>query len=244
MTVTPSSPQRGDTVVIKAEPEQGYAVDQVLVTGQNGDTVPVAQDADGNWTFTQPGQPVTITVTFVEEEQIVFTDVPAGEWFYDAVYWAVENAITDGVTATEFDPEGTCTRAQMVTFLWRAAGQPQPKTTTNPFDDVDADEYYYNAVLWAVEEGITDGVTATQFDPEGTCTRAQMVTFLWRAAGEPAPGTTSNIFTDVDAEEYYYQAVLWAVRNGITDGMTDTTFQPSGICTRAQAVTFLHRDRV
>ena len=128
-------------------------------------------------------------------------------------------------------------------LLWRAAGCPEPTTNVNPFDDVDADEYYYDAVLWAVEEGITDGVTDTEFDPEGTCTRGQMVTFLWRAAGEPDVSAASGAFEDVDADEYYYEAVLWATQEEITDGMTEITFQPSGICTRAQIITFLYRDR-
>ena len=241
--IAPSRPAAGADVTISVAPEEGFAVNSVWVVDAQGSRVEIVSHPDGTYTFRMPHTKVSIYVTFAGREPFPFADIPAGEWFYDAVYWAVENAITDGVTATEFDPEGTCTRAQMVTFLWRAAGQPQPKTTTNPFDDVDADEYYYDAVLWAVEEGITDGVTDTQFDPEGTCTRAQMVTFLWRAAGQPDVSAASGTFEDVDADEYYYQAVQWATQEEITDGMTDTTFQPSGICTRAQAVTFLYRDR-
>ena len=244
VTVSPATAQEGATVTITATPDEGYEVGTVTVTDSSGKAVSVTANANGTYSFVMPEGGATVTATFVAEEQIVFTDVPAGEWYYEPVYWAVENGITDGVTETLFDPEGQCTRAQMVTFLWRAAGQPQPKTTTNPFDDVDADEYYYDAVLWAVEEGITDGVTDTQFDPEGTCTRAQMVTFLWRAAGQPDVSAASGTFEDVDADEYYYQAVQWATQEEITDGMTDTTFQPSGICTRAQAVTFLYRDRI
>ena len=170
-----------------------------------------------------------------------FTDVPTGEWYYDAVYWAVANGVTDGTSDTRVGPERGAPRAEIVSYLWRAAGSPEPETIVNPFADVDEDEYYYEAVLWAVENGITDGVSDTEFDPTGECTRGQMVTFLWRAAGRPEPGALSNPFTDLDAGEYYYDAVLWAVTNGITDGMTDTTFAPDSICSRGQAVTFLYR---
>ena len=175
--------------------------------------------------------------------QSPFTDVDPEAYYYPAVLWAVENGITGGVSDTQFDPDGHCTRAQMVTFLWRAAGQPEPDSLSNPFADVSADAYYYRAVLWAAEQEVTDGVSDTQFDPDGQCSRGQMVTFLWRAAGQPQAGSGSNAFTDVDAGEYYYQPILWAYANDITDGTSDSTFSPAQICSRAQAVTFLHRAR-
>ena len=156
------------------------------------------------------------------------------------MYWAVGEGITNGTTATTFSPNNACTRAQMVTFLWRAAGEPEPETTVNPFTDVSESAYYYEAVLWAVEQGITNGTTATTFAPNATVTRGQTVTFLWRNAGSPATGNGS--FTDVAAEAFYASAVAWAVSEGITNGTTATTFSPNSNCTRAQIVTFLYRD--
>lgn len=170
-----------------------------------------------------------------------FTDIKESEYFYTPVLWAAAEGITTGTTSTTFAPHATCTRAQIVTFLWRAMGQPEPRTTRNPFTDVKPGEYYYEAVLWAVENGITTGVSETSFAPNDSCTRGQVVTFLWRAAGSPAPGTTSHSFTDLNTAEYYYDAVLWAVENRITNGMTPTTFKPHGTCTRGQTVTFLWR---
>ena len=163
------------------------------------------------------------------------------QYYFDPVYWAVDEGITTGTSATKFSPNSGCTRAQVVTFLWRAAGKPEPKTYYNPFVDVKADQYYYKAVLWAVGKGITTGTSATTFRPDQTCTRAQIVTFLWRYNGEPEPKTTKNPFTDVKADQYYYKAVLWAVENGITTGTSATTFRPDQTCTRAQIVTFLYR---
>ena len=154
--------------------------------------------------------------------------------------WAVGEGITSGTTATTFSPDAACTRAQIVTFLWRAAGSPAPKSSVNPFTDVKADAYYYDAVLWAVENGITAGTTATTFSPDATCTRAHIVTFLWRAQESPAAKGV-NPFTDVAADAYYADAVLWAVENGITSGTSDCTFSPDADCTRAQIVTFLYR---
>ena len=240
--VNPASAREGATVTITATPNDGYELASIVVTGGDGDRITLQANPNGTYAFAMPGSQVTVTAIFVAEEPIVFTDVPTGEWYYDAVYWAVENGITDGTSDTLFSPGREVTRAEMVTFLWRAAGCPEPETTVNPFADVDEDEYYYDAVLWAVENGITDGVSATEFDPDGECTRAQMVTFLWRAAGEPDAGT-SNPFTDVDEEEYYYEAILWAAASGVTDGVSETTFEPGTVCTRAQAVTFLYRDR-
>ena len=170
-----------------------------------------------------------------------FTDVPEGSFYYAPVIWSVANGITNGVTATTFDPNGSCMRAHVVTFLWRAAGSPEPKTTKNPFVDVEKSSFYYKAVLWAVEKGITNGLDATHFGPLAYCNRAQVVTFLWRANGNPHPTSNRNPFTDVVGNSFYYNAVLWAVGKGITNGMTATSFGVDSICNRAQVVTFLYR---
>lgn len=171
---------------------------------------------------------------------LAFTDVKESDYFYDAVKWAVEKEITKGTTATTFSPNEGCTRSQMVTFLWRAAGSPEPTSTTNPFTDVKTDAYYYKALLWAIENGITKGTTETTFSPNATCTRGQMATFLYRNAKSPAV-TGSTSFTDVAADAYYSDAVAWAFQQGITKGATDTTFEPDATCTRGQMVTFLYR---
>lgn len=172
-----------------------------------------------------------------------FSDVKEGAYYYDAVKWAVENGITVGSSATTFSPNRACTRAQVVTFLWRAAGEPVISSgARNPFSDVKEDTYYYNAVPWAVEKGITAGTSATTFSPNDTCTRAQIVTFLWRYEGTPAPITTSTPFADVNSGAYYEKAVLWDSETGVTAGTSATTFSPDATCTRAQVVTFLYRD--
>ena len=170
-----------------------------------------------------------------------FKDMPAkGNWAHDPIDWAVVRGVTAGTSNTTFSPNDTCTRAQVVTFLWRANGQPEPTRTSNPFTDVPADAYYYKAVLWAVEHGVTAGTSETTFSPNQGCTRGQVVTFLWRAEGQPEPGGT-NPFTDVPDSAYYYKAVLWAVEQRVTAGTSDTTFSPNDTCTRAQIVTFLYR---
>ena len=172
-----------------------------------------------------------------------FTDVPApGNWAHMPIDWAVETKITAGTSATTFSPDDACTRAQVVTFLWRAAGSPTPKTTTNPFRDVKPGDYFYQPVLWAVENKITAGTSATTFSPNDPCTRAQVVTFLWRNRGELSVMDDTNSFTDVKEADYFYRAVLWAVENEVTAGTSDTTFSPHDTCTRAQIVTFLYRD--
>ena len=180
-------------------------------------------------------------VTWLRDQQAPFSDVPKGSWYYDSVNWALEEGITTGMSDTTFEPNSICTRAQIITFLWRAAGKPEPMLTVNPFVDVKSSDYFYKAVLWALETDRTTGVTDTTFEPNSVCTRAQIVTFLHRSAGTPDPTTGNNPFVDVPSGEYYHQAVLWAVENGITTGMTATTFEPGTQCTRAQAVTFLHR---
>lgn len=187
--------------------------------------------ADGNSVDTETRKPTGIT----------FTDVAPTSYYAVAVQWAVENKITFGTTQTTFSPEDGCTRAQAVTFLWRSAGCPEPTASKNPFTDVDTEAYYYKAVLWAVEHGITKGTGLSTFSPDEACTRGQIVTFLWRAADSPKPFAMKNPFTDVGALAYHYKAVLWAVENGITNGTGPTTFSPDEKCTRAQIVTFLYR---
>ena len=171
----------------------------------------------------------------------VFSDVAEKSFCELPVAWAVGEGITTGASGTKFSPNGNCTRAQVVTFLWRAAGEPNPKSTSCKFKDVDKNAYYYKAMLWAVENGITTGTSATKFNPNGKCSRAQVVTFLWRAAGEPNPKSTSSPFKDVDKTAFYYKAMLWAVEREITAGTSGTTFSPDKTCTRGQVVTFLYR---
>ncbi len=183
------------------------------------------------------------TVTLTVEAGNPFSDVPAGAYYETPVLWAVENGITAGTGPTSFSPNKTCTRGQVVTFLWRAKGNPEPTAASNPFTDVYPSDYYYQAVLWAVENGITAGTSKTGFSPGLGCTRAQVVTFLWRVHGMPSMcGDLDNPFTDVKSGAYYYDAVLWAVANEITSGTDRTHFSPDGTCTRAQVVTFLYRD--
>ena len=170
-----------------------------------------------------------------------FEDVPAGSFYFDAVEWAVEKGVTTGATATTFNPNGNCQRAQVVTFLWRAAGSPEPTITNNPFTDVKETDFFYKAVLWAVESNITNGTSATEFSPYKECNRAQVVTFLYRAQNEPEVTTTNNPFEDVKDGTYYKQAVLWAIEKGITNGISATEFGVERICNRAQVVTFLYR---
>ncbi len=173
-------------------------------------------------------------------ENVSFTDVKTSDYFYDAVVWAVNEGITNGVTSTTFCPDMSCDRAQVVTFLWRAAGEPTPTSSYMPFTDVDKNDYYYDAVLWAVQQGITEGTSKTTFSPRMTVTRGQVVTFLWRAMGEKSVSTV-NPFNDIKTSDYFYDAVLWAVKNEITNGMSATTFLPEYGCTRGQIVTFLYR---
>jgi len=169
-----------------------------------------------------------------------FEDVAEDQYYALPVDWAVQKGVTTGMSATIFAPDAECTRGQIVTFLWRAAGQPEPSSSKNPFKDVKSSDYYYKAVLWAVEEGITTGTSADTFSPDSGCTRAQVATFLWRAQGKPA-AASKNPFSDVKKGEYYYEAVIWAVENGVTTGTSATTFAPNATCTRGQIVTFLYR---
>ena len=218
-------------------PDKGYAVANVKIDGKSIGAVK-------SYTFENVRRTHTIEVIFMKAngnpQTGVFVDVATGSYYEDAVDWAVENGITKGTDDTHFSPDGICTRAQAVTFLWRAAGSPKPETRTMPFADVPAGSYYYDAVLWAVENGITEGTSDTTFSPNAICTRAQIVTFLWRSEKSPAAGT-ANPFADVKSTAYYAGAVLWAVREDITKGTTSTTFSPDADCTRAQIVTFLWR---
>ena len=211
--------------------DKGYAVANVKIDGRSIGAVK-------SYTFENVRRNHTIEVSFARANE--FIDVPAGSYFYEAVMWAVENGVTTGVSANRFDPNGVCTRAQAVTFLWRAAGSPAPRSRTMPFADVPAGSYYYDAVLWAVENGITKGTSDTRFSPDDTCTRAQIVAFLWRSEKSPAAGSR-NPFADVKSTAYYADAVLWAVKENIAKGTTSTTFSPDADCTRAQIVTFLWR---
>ena len=229
----------GTLVTVTAKPDDGYQVKEVTVTvDRTGKTVKVMDKGGGKFTFTMPAGAVTVRASFVKENP--FIDVPSDSYYKDAVDWAEKNGITGGVSAGSFAPDRICTRAQAVTFLWRTAGSPEPETTEMPFADVPTGSYYFKAVQWAVENGITKGTTDTTFSPDVTCSRSHIVTFLWRAAKCPTPDSVSP-FTDVPAGAYYAEAVQWAVENGITKGTTDSTFSPNQGCTRAQIVTFLYR---
>ena len=239
-SISPSgnvSVREGRDQTFTITPDKGYAVANVKIDGKSIGAVK-------SYTFENVRRTHTIEVIFMKAngnpQTGVFVDVATGSYYEDAVDWAVENGITKGTDDTHFSPDGICTRAQAVTFLWRAAGSPKPETRTMPFTDVPAGSYYYDAVLWAVENGITKGTSDTTFSPNMTCTRAQIVTFLWRSEKSPAAGT-ANPFADVKSTAYYAGAVLWAVREDITKGTTSTTFSPDADCTRAQIVTFLWR---
>lgn len=241
VTANRKTANAGSTVTLTVTPDNGYQLAGLTVTGRNGKEITLKDKGDGAYTFTMPSSTVTVEAIFtpVVTEPLSFTDVPDGSYYYDAVNWAVSNGITNGTSATTFSPDNICTRAQMVTFLWRAAGAPAPRSGSNSFVDVPADAYYSTAVLWAVEQGITNGTSATTFSPDDTVTRSQTVTFLWRYSGSPEASGSS--FTDVEADAYYTTAVAWAAREGITSGTGATTFSPYAPCTRSQIVTFLYR---
>ena len=233
-SISPSgnvSVREGRDQTFTITPDQGYAVSDVKIDGESVGVVT-------SYSFENVRKARTIAVSFATIK--IFVDVPAGSYYEDAVDWAVENGITKGIDDTHFSLDGICTRAQAVTFLWRAAGSPEPESRTMPFTDVPAGSYYYDAVLWAVENGITKGTSDTTFSPNMTCPRAQIVAFLWRSEKSPAAGT-ANPFADVKSTAYYADAVLWAVKEDITKGTTNTTFSPNADCTRAQIVTFLYR---
>ncbi|RHR86730.1 hypothetical protein DWW41_07435 [Butyricicoccus sp. AF15-40] len=239
-SISPSgnvSVREGRDQTFTITPDKGYAVSNVKIDGKSIGAVK-------SYTFENVRRNHAIEVIFMKAngnpQTGVFVDVATGSYYEDAVDWAVENGITKGTDDTHFSPDGICTRAQAVTFLWRTAGSPKPETRAMPFTDIPVGSYYYDAVLWAVESGITKGTSDTTFSPNMTCTRAQIVAFLWRSEKSPAAGTT-NPFADVKSTAYYADAVLWAVKENITKGTTSTTFSPNADCTRAQIVTFLWR---
>lgn len=243
ITVSPTRASSGSTVTITVDPDKGYVLETLTVLDKNGKEVDLTKKADNKYTFKMPSGKVTVEATFMEDNTMLnyFVDVFANDYYYDAVLWAVENGITNGTSATTFSPTDPCTRAQMATFLWRAAGSPEPAGSTNPFVDVPTDAYYAKAVQWAYEQGITGGTSATTFSPDETCTRGQMATFLWRDAGSSAVSGEGAPFVDVPADGYYATAVDWAYEEGITGGTSATTYSPNDPCTRGQMVTFLYR---
>ena len=239
VTVSPRSAEKGDTVTITVKPDSGYQLDDLTVTDKNGNELKLTDKGNGKYTFTMPASKVEIKATFVKEvETSPFSDVSTSAYYYEAVKWAQEKGITGGIGNGLFGPNQPCTRAQIVTFLWRAAGSPEPKTMSS-FADVSMDAYYAKAVAWAVENGITTGTGDGKFSPDATCTRAQSVTFLFRAIGKLVDSKAE--FSDVLTDSYYANAVAWAVENGVTNGIGDGLFGPDNSCTRAQIVTFLFR---
>ena len=239
VTVSPRSAEKGDTVTITVKPDSGYQLDDLTVTDKNGKELKLTDKGNGKYTFTMPASKVEVNATFVKEvETSPFSDVSTSAYYYEAVKWAQEKGITGGIGNGLFGPNQPCTRAQIVTFLWRAAGSPEPKAMSS-FADVSTDAYYAKAVAWAVENGITTGTGDGKFSPDATCTRAQSVTFLFRAIGKLVDSKAE--FSDVLADSYYANAVDWAVENGVTNGIGDGLFGPNNSCTRAQIVTFLFR---
>ena len=239
VTVDPERARSGSRVTVTVTPDSGYKLGELVVTDKDGKKLELTDKGNGQYTFTMPSGKVEVAAEFVKEVEVSpFADVATDAYYYDAVKWAVNKGITNGVSETLFGPDQACTRAQIVTFLWRAAGSPEPKSGSN-FADVAADAYYAKAVAWAVENGITKGTSETTFHPDETCTRAQGVTFLYRALGKLAAAQAG--FTDVAADSYYADAVNWAAENGVTNGISEMLFGPDGSCTRAQIVTFLYR---
>ena len=232
--------ERGDTVTITVKPDDGFKLDELTVIDKNGNELKLTDKGNGKYTFKMPAGKVTVSATFAAEKTAAdyFADVPANSYYADAVLWAAKNGITGGIGNGLFGPNQPCTRAQIVTFLWRAAGSPEPKAMSS-FADVSTDAYYAKAVAWAVENGITTGTGDGKFSPDATCTRAQSVTFLFRAIGKLVDSKAE--FSDVLTDSYYANAVAWAVENGVTNGIGDGLFGPDNSCTRAQIVTFLFR---
>ena len=232
--------ERGDTVTITVKPDDGFKLDDLTVTDKNGKELKLTDKGNGKYTFTMPASKVEVNATFVKEVEISpFNDVSTSAYYYEAVKWAQEKGITGGIGNGLFGPNQPCTRAQIVTFLWRAAGSPEPKSMSS-FSDVSADSYYAKAVAWAVENGITTGTGDGKFSPDATCTREQAVAFLYRASGSPAV-SGGSAFSDVAANAYYADAVAWAEKNGVTGGIGGGLFGSGNTCTRAQIVTFLYR---
>jgi len=241
VTVSPKSASKGDTVTVTVKPDSGYVLETLTVTDKNGNELTLKDKGDGKYTFTMPAGKVEVKATFMEDNSMLnfFYDVPNNAYFYEAVKWAVKNGITDGVGNNLFAPEQPCTRAQIVTFLWRAAGSPEPKGAASGMTDVVSGGYYEKAVAWAIENGITTGTTTSTFSPDATCTRAQAVTFLARAL--KAKAASAAEFSDVPTGSYFADAVAWAAANGVTEGIGGGLFGSDNDCTRGQIVTFLYR---
>ena len=241
VTASHKSASKGTTVTLTVDPDKGYVLDTLTVLDGKDKEIKLTEK-NGKYTFTMPASKVTVEAMFEAEQSTgknPFIDIPAGSYYEDAVIWAVDKGITTGTGNGRFSPDAPCTRAQIVTFLWRAAGSPAPKSMSS-FSDVPAEAFYAKAVAWAVEKGITSGTGEGKFSPDATCTRAQAVTFLYRANGSPAVSGNSA-FTDVAADAYYAAAVKWAEKSGITGGIGGGLFGSNNNCTRAQIVTFLYR---
>ena len=244
LSVSSKNAKRGSDVTVTATPDKGYEVDDIVAKDAKGNKLTLKDNGDGTYTFTMPASKVTVTAAFAEKKaepiapEKLFADVSAEEYYYEAVKWASENGVTGGIGENLFGANLPCTRAQIVTFLWRAAGSPEPKGMSG-FVDVSADAYYAKAVAWAVEEGIVSGTSATTFSPDAVCTRAQSVAFLYRAFGEKVNKAAG--FSDVSADAYYADAVAWAVENGVASGIGGGLFAPDQDCARGQIVAFLYR---
>ena len=244
VTVSRRYAERGERVTLTVEPDKGWTLETLTVADRNGKKIDLAIVTVGEkYTFQMPSSKVTVEATFMEDNTMLnyFVDVSASDYYYDAVLWAAVNGITSGVDALHFAPDAPCTRGQIVTFLWRAAGSPEPQTMSG-FADVAADSYCAKAVAWAVERGITSGTGNGRFSPDEACTRAQAVTFLYRAAGSPAVSGYAE-FDDVMTDAYYARAVAWATEQGVTEGVGSRRFAPDDTCTRGQIVTFLWRSQ-
>ena len=241
VTVSPKNASKGDTVTVTVKPDSGYVLETLTVTDKNGNELTLKDKGNGKYTFTMPAGKVEVKATFMEDNSMLnfFYDVPNNAYFYEAVKWAVKNGITTGVGNNLFAPEQPCTRAQIVTFLWRAAGSPEPKGAASGMTDVVSGSYYEKAVAWAIENGITTGTTTSTFSPDATCTRAQAVTFLARAL--KAKAASAAEFSDVPTDSYFADAVAWAAANGVTEGIGGGLFGSDNDCTRGQIVTFLYR---
>ena len=250
LSVNPSRASNGKKVSVIVKPNNGYVLNSVIVKDSNDKEIAVTKQSDGTYTFIMPSSNVTVSAKFDTElakdvvteieKSIEFKDVKKGDWYFDAVQWAVKNNITEGSGKDTFSPDVICTRTQMVTFLWRVAGSPEPKITKCDFRDVDNSAYYYKAVLWAVEKGVTVGTSDTTFSPNENVTRGQTVAFLYREAGSPFE-TGEDVFNDVNSNDYYFKAVSWATKNGITVGTGNGKFEPDMDCNRAQIVAMLYR---
>ena len=228
------------TYTVDGQEKTTAQIEDLLRQSAVGAQLSVAYAFAGTGNYAGASASGTITVTVVRQVTNPFTDVPSGAYYEEAVLWAVGEGVTSGTSATTFTPDGSCTRAQAVSFLWRIAGRPAPKTGTMPFADVKTGAYYYDAVLWAMENGITYGTSAVAFSPDATCTRAQIVSFLYRYVGSPAV-QSGAVFSDVGASAYYADAVVWAATSGVAAGIGGGKFAPDQNCTRAQIVSFIYR---